>query len=843
MSLKSLEIKKNLYWVGSLDPDLRVFDIIMYTPYGTTYNSYVLKGSEKTALFETVKDRTFEQYMERLNDLEIDLNTLDYLVVSHTEPDHAGSVAKILDLAPNAKVVASPKAIEFLKEIVNKDFQYIAVGDGDSISLGDKTLEFYSVPMLHWPDTIYTYVKEDKVLVTCDSFGSHYSNEKIINDLTPSEDEDYLDALRYYYDNIMGPFKPSMVSAIQKIADLEIDTICPGHGPVLTHNPKRIVDLYEKWSTEEQIKLVKEVTIAYVSAYGYTKTIAEHIKSRIEGTSDYKVNLFDATETSVEDIVAKMTTSKGIILGSPTILGDTLPPIWQILTSLNPVIHEGKVASAFGSWGWSGEAVDNIMGRLSQLRMTTVTPFKANFKPDEKEFGFINLFADKFVEKLNYKFTKKKGARKWKCIICNEVFEGDEPPQICPVCGASEDKFIEVYDEEITYFKDTDEHYVVVGNGAAGYYATDAIRKRNKTAAITMISAESELTYFRPSLSDGLNSELGDDFYIADWKWYQDNNINVMLNTRVEKINEKESSVSTSSEEIHYDKLIIATGSNNFIPPIPGCDLDNVYTLRSKEDLEKIKAASEKVSRVAVIGGGLLGLEAAWEFKLQGKNVNVIEAADGILSKQLDGEGSSILRKCIEEAGVEVITGAQVSSIEKVSGVTVVSTIDGTKIYCDMVVFSIGVRPNIGIVKGTSIACDRGILVDETMKTSVDNIYACGDAAQVGNSVYAIWPTSVEMGKTAGANACGDSREFVPDTMPIALDAMNTDVLSLGQIKGADGELCLRDTTNNTYKKLFVVNDKIVGAVLINASSISIKVMRFISEGESVEEVLKSDIF
>ncbi|HEK8708887.1 TPA: MBL fold metallo-hydrolase, partial [Clostridioides difficile] len=159
MSLKSLKIKENLYWVGSLDPDLRVFDIIMYTPYGTTYNSYVLKGTEKTVLFETVKDKHFDNYIERLNDLNIDFEKIDYIVVSHTEPDHAGSVEKLLDLAKNAKVVASETAIKYLKEIVNKDFEYVAVTDGDTLSIGDKTLEFFSVPMLHWPDTIYTYIK------------------------------------------------------------------------------------------------------------------------------------------------------------------------------------------------------------------------------------------------------------------------------------------------------------------------------------------------------------------------------------------------------------------------------------------------------------------------------------------------------------------------------------------------------------------------------------------------------------------------------------------------------------------------------------------------------------
>ena len=187
--MKHLEVKNNIYWVGALDPNLRVFDIIMYTPYGTTYNSYVVKGSNKTAVFETVKAQFFDQYLERLNSLGVNPSEIDYIVVDHTEPDHAGSVSKLLKLAPNAKVVGSKIAIDFLKDIVNEDFEHIVVNHGDTLSLGNKTLEFISAPFLHWPDSMYTYIPEDKALITCDSFGSHYSCEEVFNDLVPKEEK------------------------------------------------------------------------------------------------------------------------------------------------------------------------------------------------------------------------------------------------------------------------------------------------------------------------------------------------------------------------------------------------------------------------------------------------------------------------------------------------------------------------------------------------------------------------------------------------------------------------------------------------------------------------------
>lgn len=199
------KLNDSLYWTGVLDKDLRVFDIIMYTEFGTTYNSYVLKGSEKTALFESAKAKFFDDYLETLTQIT-PIEDIEYIIVDHTEPDHAGSVEKLLEINPTIKVVGSATAITFLQHIVNRDFYSVVVDDGDTLSLGDKTIRFYSVPSLHWPDTIYSYIEEDGVLVTCDSFGSHYAHDGILRS-TVTDYEGYMRATKYYFDNILGPFK------------------------------------------------------------------------------------------------------------------------------------------------------------------------------------------------------------------------------------------------------------------------------------------------------------------------------------------------------------------------------------------------------------------------------------------------------------------------------------------------------------------------------------------------------------------------------------------------------------------------------------------------------------
>ncbi|MGL5346176.1 MAG: FAD-dependent oxidoreductase [Peptostreptococcaceae bacterium] len=419
--------------------------------------------------------------------------------------------------------------------------------------------------------------------------------------------------------------------------------------------------------------------------------------------------------------------------------------------------------------------------------------------------------------------------RLYKCTICNEVFEQDECPTICSVCGASEDKFIEVAKVENNFRKDTEEYILIIGNGAAGYYAADSIRKRNKTCKITMISNESELSYYRPALSDLINYEASSSFYIADKAWYEERNILTLLDTTVQKINEKEKYVTLSTGfNLKYDKLILANGSSNFIPPVKGYDLTNVFTLRNYKDLLEIKSNISSSKKAVIIGGGLLGLEAAWEFKEKGLEVVVVDISENILPRQLDKEGSLVLEKYIKEAGVELKLNSFLDYIDGNDKVEKVVFKDGSTIECDIVLFSVGVRANTSIVKDSSIKIDRGVLVNKYMETTSKNIFACGDVAQLDNMSLAIWPVAVEMGKVAGANACGDYTTFKEDVYPISLDAFNINVISIGNINDYD-EVISEGDKETTYKKKFIKNEKLVGAILINNSDELVNIISKIS--------------
>ncbi len=401
----STEIKEGIYYIGTLDYGIEIFDIVMRTKYGTTYNSYLVKGTEKTALVEITKEGFFDGYCEQLSKF-CDINKIDYVVVNHTEPDHSGSLFKLFDLNPNLTVVGSGTAIKFLNNITNKNFSSQVVADGDMIDLGGKTLRFVSSPMLHWPDTMFTYCEEEKVLFTCDFFGCHYCSDKVFNDVVeqdPKCSEGFEDAYKYYFDGILGPFKEFVLAGLNRVDKLDVEVVCPGHGPVIRKDLEKYKEMYRKWSASVKFDKPK-VSICYVSAYGYTREMAKSIEEGIKTVGGIDVKMFDLVDCDENEMLNETLSAQGILIGTPTIVGDTLPPVHKLLSELNPIIHRGKIAGAFGSYGWSGEGVPNVMDRFKQLRFNTpADSIKVCFKPtpDDLEncFEFGETFASFILNK------------------------------------------------------------------------------------------------------------------------------------------------------------------------------------------------------------------------------------------------------------------------------------------------------------------------------------------------------------------------------------------------------------------------------------------------------------
>ncbi|MBI9036408.1 MAG: FprA family A-type flavoprotein, partial [Bacteroidales bacterium] len=340
---KVLDITEDVKWIGVMDKDIVTFDVVMETKYGTTYNSYFI-NADKKAIVETTKEKFWDVYYDKIKQV-VNPEEIEYIILDHTEPDHTGNVRRLLDVAPNAVVVGSRNAIRYMEDLIGNGFKSMIVRDGDELDLGNKTIRFINAPNLHWPDSIYSYLVEDKVLFTCDSFGAHFCHEDMYDDKVG----DYTDSFKYYFDVILKPYSKFMLKAIDKIRPLEINAICTGHGPLLTNNWKKWVDLSEQYAKEALLMPEeRHVFIPYVSAYHKTGLIAEKIAEGIRSVGDFKVDVCDIEMTPLGEIDEKIARSEGLIVGCPTINQNILLPVYKMMAVVNPIRDKGKLAGAFG---------------------------------------------------------------------------------------------------------------------------------------------------------------------------------------------------------------------------------------------------------------------------------------------------------------------------------------------------------------------------------------------------------------------------------------------------------------------------------------------------------------
>jgi flavorubredoxin len=393
MDYKAISLASSINWVGVFDPYIRIFDVLFHTS-GTTYNSYVIQGKEQIALIDTVKAAFREEFFQRLRSA-INPADINYVIVNHTELDHSGALLDVLALAPKARVVVSKNGRTFLKDTTNRDLNPIVAEDGFHIDLGRRTLEFIMAPWLHWPDTMFTYLVEDGILFPCDAFGSHYcppDEEHLFNDRCA----DFSYEFRQYYFSLMRPFKEYALQAVEKLRDRTINIIAPSHGPILRHNPWQYIEAYRTWSTP--VEQTKQAIIFYASAYGNTRRMAHEIALGLE-EGGIRVKLYDAISVKPEAMADQLESANAIILGSPTINGDAVKPVWDILSNLATLRVKGKIGASFGSYGWSGEAVKMLDERLHSLKFKVpLEGLRSRLVPTGEDLSEARKFGQKLAE-------------------------------------------------------------------------------------------------------------------------------------------------------------------------------------------------------------------------------------------------------------------------------------------------------------------------------------------------------------------------------------------------------------------------------------------------------------
>lgn len=378
-----VKIKNNVFWVGKVDWELRKFHGEEYSTHrGSTYNAYLVR-EERVALIDTVWQPFAREFIE---DPDVDLDSIDYIIANHAEIDHSGGLPELMKRIPDTPVYCTANGVKSLKGHYHADWDFNVVKTGDKLSLGPKELIFIEAPMLHWPDSMFCYLTGDNILFSNDAFGQHYATELLFNDLV-DQDELYQEAIKYYA-NILTPFSRLVDKKIKEFVSLNlpVDLICPSHGVVWRDNPLQIVNKYSEWANDYQ---ENQITILYDTMWNGTRIMAENIAEGIkENDGRVKIKLFNTARSDKNDIITEVFKSKAILVGSPTINRGILSSVAGILEEIRGLQFKGKKAAAFGCYGWSGEGVKMITQSLKDAGFEMVDEgIRELWNPDSDALG------------------------------------------------------------------------------------------------------------------------------------------------------------------------------------------------------------------------------------------------------------------------------------------------------------------------------------------------------------------------------------------------------------------------------------------------------------------------
>ncbi|MDD5594197.1 MAG: FprA family A-type flavoprotein [Candidatus Margulisbacteria bacterium] len=389
MTAKELKPNSNIFAVGAIDWDRRLFDELIPLPDGTTYNSYLVKGKDKVALLDTVDPTKTQVLLDNLKELKID--RIDYVIAHHAEQDHSGSIPAVLAAYQMAKVVTNVKCKELLKEhLLVPEEKFITINDRETLSLGDKTLEFILAPWVHWPETMFTYLKEDKILFTCDFLGSHLAT----SDLFAVDECRVYSSNKRYYAEIMMPFRTSIRQHLEKIKTLDIKIIATSHGPIFD-KPDMILDAYKDWSSEE---VRNEVVLPYVSMHGSTAEMVKYFTDALMKRG-ITVKPFNLSRVDIGELAMALVDAATVVIGSPTVLVGPHPLAVYAAYLANALRPKTRFVSIVGSYGWGSKMVETLSGLISNLKVEVLPPVVVKGYPKPEDFAALDSLADQILKK------------------------------------------------------------------------------------------------------------------------------------------------------------------------------------------------------------------------------------------------------------------------------------------------------------------------------------------------------------------------------------------------------------------------------------------------------------
>ncbi|MCC8046906.1 MAG: FAD-dependent oxidoreductase [Clostridiales bacterium] len=870
---ENMDIYHDIRYVGVNDCELRVFRNLSYAGNGLTFSSYLVQAQEECLLIGTVPDAYVREWMEQIRQ-NVSFDRISHLVV-FTEENSREAVLRILQENAGIELIAAYPVLEQLKKILPEGTKSLEIRNNRTLTLLGSQFQFQLLGAGTLCPALYVLDQVDRSIYTSDLFGSLYCGLELPEADSVRSTQWDLGMKDFYEDLAASGRAADAECAVAFVREHGVTAIYPSIGPAVSGGKlEEMLAFYLQQSGMPKADSQKDGTASVCGVAGISEgqtaspdgkavsMTSAHPSVVIiyEGTnelSDYAVcvenGLKEAEVSNVtrcnlsttdrNEAIRMALSADVLLLGTTISKGTPAKAIWDVVTSLKAESCKGKLASIFYKVSTQNDQADFLREHLDFL----------GFDLGIQSSFFVGELTENDLKNAgNYGFGVGCSARKVpnprkpklvKCLVCGEIF--DASLGTCPVCGVGLDQCVPVEEEEISYQKDTDLRYVILGGGVAGASAAEAIRKRDQTGEILILSAEDYLPIHRPMLTKNLSiaDAPDEELYLHPAGWYEEHGISLRLGETADAFDPERKIVhaAKSGDEIPYDRLIFATGAECFIPPFEGWQKEGVVTIRHLWDSRKIQDWMKTAKNAVVIGGGVLGLEAASELLKNGIYVTVLEAAPQIIGRQADADSAAVLRKKMASLGVECLEGVQIEGITGEERATGVKLKTGEIFPADFVIVSCGNRANVKAAQDAGMQVERAIVVNAFMETSLSSVYACGDCAQYDGVNFQLWAEASEQGRIAGANAAGERLAYESQLLGLNLDGFGTTLFAIGD-PGKQSGVPYRlvktvDDVDNSQEQYWFMGNALQGAVLIGRPDKTADVTKAVMEHARHEEL------
>lgn len=812
----SKQLCSGLWCIHASEAHLRVFGERSFTEAGKSYNSYLMDTGDGFLLLGSMPARLVHAWMHEVQNLAGEM--VKWALFFGTDDDRAAARA-LLRAYPDVVVISGMNHLYKMAGFTGVDFSRIEIRSNRTLTLGGKTLSCQILQDKGATASLYVVDRADGTLFTADAFGAVCATEEVlVSEL--ADKTGYWQGVERYLEDISSRKRENvMKQAIALVQECGVIRICPACGPVMDEKPDELL----KRCLSPELPESEQPVAALVYAPGnYTTELAEAIAEGIRDSGEVSVHAYDLSGMNRACVLKELPRADAYLFGTPEVDGDAVKAVWDIVTSLRKRDCAGKLAAVFASSNSVGNAAENLRQRLAQIGLNlNLRDHLLQGKPDAQALKNAYEYGFGFGCSLQ-KIPNPHKPLLVKCLVCGEVF--DASLGICPVCGVGLDQCESADEAEVAFRKDTDRHYLILGGGIASVSAAEAIRSRDKTGSITMLSAENYLPINRPMLTKNLKS-LADDpdsIQMHDRAWYEDRDIKLKLGVAAVSMDIVQKTVTADDGETYdYDKLIYATGAECFIPPFEGYDKPGVLSIRHLWDNQELQERMKDAQNAVVIGGGVLGLEAASELMRAGIRVTVLEATPQIVGRQIDGDSAARLKNAMEGLGVACYEGVSIAAIEGDGRVSGVRLADGRVFPADFVLVSCGNRGNVQVASAAGISVDRAVVVNQRMETSAADVYACGDCCQLDGVNYQLWQEASNQGRVAGANAAGEKAVYANQMLGLNLEGFGTTLFAIGD-PGKKPDVPYKtvemtDHVRGRVEKYWFMGESLEGAVIIGA--------------------------